>query len=207
MSSTNSARPVSRRGSSLRLVRWPMGWVTGLLLLHESYDASERRLAAPEAEGEAAEPDALIEHLVDHASHVLGVEDAVREELDVHALVVLRPREGLFERHADHRLDLGNQIRPRLAHVGVERVVGSDAVDGQPTDAAVEHPVDEAALRAGVLEEAARQVGLLLLADLVPVLIVEVVIARMDDQDVAALDLDAGLRLPLLEVLGAVDLV
>jgi hypothetical protein len=41
----------------------------------------------------------------------------------------------------------------------------------------------------------------------VPVLVVEAVIAGVDDQDVAALDGDAGLLLPGLEVLGAVDLV
>src|ERR1043165_3887355 len=99
MSSTNSALPVSRRGSSLRLVRVP---IMGSPLLYKRHDPRERRLTSAEAEGEAAEPAPLIEHLVDHAAHVFGVEDAVGEELHVHALVILRPGEGLVERHADH---------------------------------------------------------------------------------------------------------
>src|SRR4029079_3657092 len=91
------------------------------------------------------------------------------------------------------------------------------AVDAQPADAAVEHPVTKPRLRAGVLEENPRQVGLVrprpddtvhsALALLVPVLVVEAVIAGVDDQDVAALDGDPGLLLPGLEVLGTVDLV
>src|SRR5436305_10063985 len=86
-------------------------------LLHERHDPREGGFAAAEAEGEAAEPDALIEHLVDLAADVLGVEDAAREELDVHALIVLGPGERLVERHADHLLDRGDQVRARLAHV------------------------------------------------------------------------------------------
>src|SRR5436189_6319799 len=87
-SSMNSARPLSSRGSSLRFERLPNGpgvaavsLIVPSLLLHERHDARERRLAALESEREAAQPDALIEHLVDLPTDVLGVEDAVRAEL------------------------------------------------------------------------------------------------------------------------------
>ncbi len=45
------------------------------------------------------------------------------------------------------------------------------------------------------------------LAAVYPVLRVVLVVAGVHDEDVATLDLQSGVRLPLLEVLGAVDLV
>jgi hypothetical protein len=51
------------------------------------------------------------------------------------------------------------------------------------------------------------KVGLLAVADLVPVLVVVVMVSGVDDENVAALNLRLVLLLPPLEVLRAVDIV
>src|SRR4029453_5328279 len=67
----------------------------------------------------------------------------------------------------------------------------------------VQHPLGEPPGRPGVADEVA---GLVDLAAVDPVLVVEAVVAGVDDEDVVALDPEAGLPLPALEVLRPVRL-
>src|SRR5262249_789244 len=99
------------------------------------------------------------------------------------------------------------QVGPHLANDRVHRVVGTSGVDGEPTDAPHLDPVSELASWARVLDEVARFVWLARTAGGRPVCWVETVVSRVNHQDVAALDADAGLLLPALEVFWAVDLV
>ena len=77
-------------------------------------------------------------------------------------------------------------------------------VHRQPAYAALQHPLGEGSRGSRVADEVLRLVDL---GEVGPVLGVVLVVAGVDDQDVAALDPEAGLPLPALEVLGAVQLV
>ena len=85
--------------------------------------------------------------------------------------------------------------RHPLADDGVHRVVGAAAVDADPAQLLPLGPLGELAVRAGVLDHVADLVG----GRLVPAV---VVVARVDDEDVALLHLDA-----LLDHLRGVDVV
>lgn len=62
-------------------------YFTGSLLLsHKGDETAEGGLATTEFPGEAANPDALVEYVVDLPASVLDVEDAVGEHVVVHQL-------------------------------------------------------------------------------------------------------------------------
>jgi hypothetical protein len=131
------------------------------------------------------------------------VDDVVGEQQGVHDLEVA-PGEHLVQGAAEGGLGVLGLVRADLADDGVHRVVGAAGVHGQPADPAVQHPLGELAGRAGVADEVA---GLVDLAAVDPVLVVEAVVAGVDDEDVVALDPQPRLPFPVLEVLGAVELV
>src|SRR5207302_79111 len=113
----------------------------------------------------------------------------------------------VFQRSTERGCALPGMVGPHLANDGVHRVIGTPGIDGQPADAAGFDPVRELARRARVLDEVARFVGRDWSALRRPVGRVETVIPGVDDQDVPALNADARLLFPALEVLRAVDLV
>ena len=56
------------------------------LFFYERHQSAESGLTHIELEWEAADPQAHIEHLVDHTASVLNVKHAMREQLVVHEL-------------------------------------------------------------------------------------------------------------------------
>jgi hypothetical protein len=112
-----------------------------------------------------------------------------------------------LERPAERGGAFARVIGSNLADDGVHRVVGAARVDGQPADPARLDPVRELPRRAGMLDEVAGFVRLDRATLGRPVGRVEAVIPGVDDENVAALNADARLLFPALEVLRAVDLV
>src|SRR6266568_1599434 len=98
-------------------------------------------------------------------------------------------------------------VWPNLPNDRVHGVVGAARVDGQPANTAGLDPVGKLAGRARVFDEITRLVWLDWPTLGGPVGRIEAVVAGMNDQDVTALDGDARLLLPTLEVRWAVDLI
>src|SRR5512132_1850145 len=204
MASRKSRQPASSRSSwDSQVNRIACSGPLMCSLLQEGDRAAERRLPADELPREAAEVDAPVQDLVDLAAQVLDVDDVVGEQQGVHDLEVLAG-EQLVQGTAQGGLGVLGLVGADLADDGVHRVVGAAGVHGQPAHPPVQHPLGELAGRAGVADEVA---GLVDLAAVDPVLVVEAVVAGVDDEDVVALDLEAGVPLPALDVLGAVQLV
>src|SRR5215218_4681163 len=204
MAIRKSRQPGSSRSSWDRQVK-RIAWLAWLMcsFLQECDRAAERRLATDELPREAAEVDAPVEHLVDLAAEVLDVDDVMGEQQSVHDLEVL-PGEQLVQRAAQGGLGVLGLVGANLPDDGVHRVVGAAGVHGQPAHPAVQHPLGELAGRSRVAGEVA---GLIDLAAVDPVVVVVVVGAGVDDEDVVALDAQPRLPLPALEVLGPVQLV
>ena len=57
-----------------------------MLFLYEGHQPAESSLTHVELERETANPQAHIEHLVDHTASILNVKNAMREQLVVHEL-------------------------------------------------------------------------------------------------------------------------
>src|SRR2546423_13767226 len=86
-----------------------------LLLPYKRYQAAERGFTTHELPGEAANPETLVKYLVDHATGILGMKDAVGEHIVVHKLqVFLWP--DLFQRLAPPLRTFGREIGEHLAH-------------------------------------------------------------------------------------------
>ena len=60
-----------------------------MLFLYKGHQSAESRLAHVELEGETANPQAHIEHLVDHTSSILDMENTMREQLVMHKLQII----------------------------------------------------------------------------------------------------------------------
>src|SRR5215216_583844 len=204
MASRKSRQPASSRSSwdsQVNRIACPVPLICSVL--QEGDGAAEGRLPADELPREAAEVDAPVQHLVDLTAQVLDVDDVVGEQQGVHDLEVLAG-EQLVQGAAQGGLGVLGLVGADLADDGVHRVVGAAGVHGQPAHPSVQHPLGELAGRAGMADEVA---GLVDLAAVDPVLVVEAVVAGVDDEDVVALHPQPGLPLPALEVLGPVQLV
>ena len=80
-----------------------------ILLLYKSHQSAESRLTHIELEWEATDPQAHIQHFVDHATRVLDMEDSMWKQLVVHELqVIFRP--DLLQRPAELFGALGSKI-------------------------------------------------------------------------------------------------
>ncbi len=123
----------------------------------------------------------LIEEQVDIPADALGVDDAEGEHLDMHQLVLAVIEELLQALPVFLLEDLLGLLRLAGhpgADDGVHGVVGAAAVDGDPAQFLGFGPLGEFAIGTGMLDHVADLVR----RRLVPA---EVVIARVDDQDVA----------------------
>ena len=132
------------------------------------------------------------------AADALGMHDAVWEHLDVHELI-LGVVEELRQRHAvllaEDVIGLACLARHPVADDGVHRVVGAAAIHPDPAQFLGLGPIGELAVRAGVHHHVADFVG----GGHIPA---EVVVAGVDDQDVALAHFDA-----LLDHLAGVNIV
>src|SRR5712691_1402779 len=172
-------------------------------LLQHGDGAAQRRLATLEAPRKAAEQDLPVEHLVELSAEILDVDDVVRKQQRVHDLVVGLGKD-LIQAATELLLRLLRLVGADPADDGVHRVVRAAHVNRDPAHPALQDPFGEGARRPGMADEVLRLVQL---RPVGPVLLVLAVVAGADDQDVAALDLVAGVLLPPLEVLRTVDVV
>ena len=199
-------RVLQRGEERARLIGGCRGVVLEPRRLHSSRIATARQSAASppwKRHGKQPELDLLVQHLVDLAAQVLDVDDVVREEQRVHDLVV-GLGEDLVKAPTQLLLRLLGLVGADAPDHGVHRMVGAAGVDRDPAHAALHHPLGECAGRPGMPDEIG---GLVRLRAIHPVLGIELVVARVDDEDVAALDAEAGFLLPALEVLGSVEVV
>src|SRR5579859_3737735 len=173
------------------------------LLVYEGNQATEGRFTAVELPGEAADPDALVKHLVDHAAGILDMEDAVREHLVMHKLqVIVGP--DFFKRLAMFFRALSGKVGAYDTQHGIHGMVHRTGIDGVPGDLTLQGPINKLVRGAGVHIEVANLVRLALA---IPVALIILVVAGMHHHDVARLDMQARLALPLLEVLRGVNIV
>ena len=127
----------------------------------------------------------------------------MREKKRVHDLVILF-REDVVQRASELGLRFLRFVGAQAADDRVHGVIGAAGIDCQPANAAVEHPLRE---RPGRPRMANEVPGLVDFGFRGPVLRVVLVIAGVDEEDVAALDVVTGVPLPTLEVLGPVEVV
>ena len=132
-------------------------------------------------------------------------EDVVGDLPAGQLVAILVGREQLLDGHADLLLELLAKVPAHEADRGVHRMVAGAAIDAPPLDLHVEHPVEQLEIAAGMHAEIADEV-------LLRVALVVAVIAGVEDQDVALLDLDArrgdhvrGDDVPVADLVGDVD--
>src|SRR6266852_3599497 len=169
--------------------------------LDDRYRAAGRGLAALKAPRKAAERDLLVEYIVDAATEILDVDHVVRKQQRVHDLVVGFWKD-IVEPATELLLRVLGLVRTDAPDDRVHGMVGAAGVDRDPAHPSLQHPLGEGAGRPRVADEV---LGLIDLGAVGPVLRVVPVIAGMNDEDVAVLDAVAGVLLPPLEVLGAIE--
>src|SRR2546423_12154985 len=102
-----------------------------LLLPYKRYQAAERGFTTHELPGEAANPETLVKYLVDHATSILGMKDAVGEHIVVHKLqVFLWP--DLFQRLAQFLSTFGGEIGAALSNERIYRGGHRNGIGGKP---------------------------------------------------------------------------
>src|SRR5690349_6125321 len=199
----SSSEASSEHASSIDLGAWYSNGAGFKSVFDHGDGAAQRRLATLEAPRKAAEEDLSVEHLVQPAAQVFDVDDVVWKQQRVHDLVVGLGKQ-LVQAAAQLLFRLFGFVVADAADHRVHRVVGAARVDGDPSDAAVEGPFGKRACRPRVADEVARLVDARAVR---PVFRVVAVIAGADDEYVLGVDLDAGVLLPALEMLGPVDVV
>src|SRR5205085_2297605 len=109
------------------------------LIFDECYQAAEGGLTTVEFPGEAANPDTLVEHFVDHSACILSVEDAMREHLVVHELQVIFGPD-FFKRPAELLGALRSLICTYCAQDCVHRMIHRGGINREPGDFALKYP-------------------------------------------------------------------
>lgn len=96
--------------------------VSLLLILDKGYEAAEGGFTAVKLPGKAANPDALVEYFIDHATGVLYMEDTMGEHIIVHELqVVVGP--DLFKWFAQFLRALCRKVRAHFADDGIHGMI------------------------------------------------------------------------------------
>ena len=102
-----------------------------MLFLYERHQPAESRLAHVELERETADPQAHIEHLVDHTSSIFNMEDAMREQLVMHELqIIFRP--DFLKRFAELLCAFSCKIGTYYTQNRIHRVIHRTVVDSKP---------------------------------------------------------------------------
>src|SRR5579859_697601 len=173
------------------------------LFRHIGHNTAEGGLSSLKTPGIAANPDALIEELVDLATQVLRVEDKMWEERNVHHLIIFGG-EDLRQRPAQHYLRLSCQIRSQGANNGVHRMVHRTSINTKPGNTTIKDPIGKLAGRARMFDKIA---GLIRQAFAGPVAGIIFMVPGMDEKNIASLDLDTGATLPFLKMLRRIEFV
>src|SRR5579883_1522153 len=91
------------------------------LLLDIGYNAAKGSFTTFEAPGITAYPDALIKHLIDFTTDILGMKDLMGKEEIMHDLQIFR-WENFCKWSTQYTLGLGRQIRAYRTNDGVHRM-------------------------------------------------------------------------------------
>ena len=158
-----------------------------VIIIYKRHASSDARFTVYESPWKKSDGGAAIQKKVNVAADALGMDDAVRKQVEVHQLifaVVKKFGNGLAMFLLENFFRLACLARLPITNNGVHRVIGTAAIHGEPTKFFALAPIGKFPIRSRMLHHVANLIGRWLIPT-------EVMIAGVDDQDVALFHFDS----------------